>query len=480
MDSPTTPSDASPGEAIAAAGATTPSAATGELRAGTLGLRHAVVISVAVMSPAASIFFNVQPQIPLAGAAIPFCYLLGFLVALLVANQYSEFARELPSAGSAYTYVTEGLGPRWGFFVGWLGLIAIALGVPYTFSIMSANLELLVRQWFGPDIPWPVYFVVALAFIFALAVIGVKQSVRVDITFLVFEIGICLVLAVLLLVGAANAGTLTTAPLLPTAAPPGDGLAVGVVLAVLSFIGFETAAALGEETREPRKSIPRAVYGSMLVVGVFYLVMVYAATVGYGPASLNRISSDSFPIFDVLARRAGGGVLAALIDLAGLLSLLGAALAIVNGGARILYAVARDGLLPRPFGWMHPTRATPAGAITILCALGLGSGLALGLTLTTGTTYTLLGTLDALFILLIYALVSLACMRFFWRKRRAQFRLVRHGVVPALGLLIALGIAVLAIASPGAGALAFIPVVVGGWLLLGLIVLFGVLRGKVA
>ena len=124
-----------------------------------LGLSHAIVISVAVMSPAASIFFNTIPQAGLVGAAIPLCYVVGFLVALLVANQYSEFSRELPSSGSAYTFVPEGLGPRWGFLTGWIGLASLALGVPYSFVLMSANLQTLISRWAGVDIPWPAYFV---------------------------------------------------------------------------------------------------------------------------------------------------------------------------------------------------------------------------------------------------------------------------------------------------------------------------------
>nr|MBF6592044.1 APC family permease [Ktedonobacterales bacterium] len=102
-------------------------APAGQLRRGVLGLPSAIVISVAVMSPAASIFFNTIPQAGLVGAAIPLCYGVGFVVALLVANQYSEFSRELPSSGSSYTFVSEGLGPRWGFLTGWIGLIAVAI-----------------------------------------------------------------------------------------------------------------------------------------------------------------------------------------------------------------------------------------------------------------------------------------------------------------------------------------------------------------
>lgn len=446
------------------------------LRRGALGLWHAIVISVAVMSPAASIFFNTIPQAGLAGAAITFCYLVGFLVALVVANQYSEFSRELPSSGSAYTFVTEGLGPRWGFLTGWIGLIAIALGVPYSFVLMSANLQTLMLRWFGVNLHWSVYYVAAIGLVFALCYIGIRESLRVDLTLLVFEVGVCLTLAVIVLAQVGAHGGLTAAPLTPALAPKGGDLTVGVVLAVLSFIGFETAASLGEETRDPRRNIPRAVYGSMLVVGVFYVLMVYAATLGYGVNHMTTGYANDPAPFDTIARAFSGGTLAALVDLAGVLSFFSAALAIVNGGARIIFTLGRDGMLPRPLGWAHPRRGTPGAAVALLCGIGLVSGLALGLAMSPITAFGFLGTLDALFVLLIYLLVNIACVRFFWRKRRERFNALRHGALPVLGALITGGIAVLAILSPGPAPLSYIPFVVIGWLLVGAVVIAVTLR----
>src|SRR5438874_873864 len=104
------------------------------LRRNALGLRHAIVISVAVMSPAASVFFNTIPQAGFVGAAIPLCYVIGFVLALLIANQYSEFSREIPSRGSAYTFVTEGLGLRLGFITAWIGSSHWQLGCPTRLS----------------------------------------------------------------------------------------------------------------------------------------------------------------------------------------------------------------------------------------------------------------------------------------------------------------------------------------------------------
>lgn len=447
-----------------------PERARPALKRDALGLRNAIVISVAVMSPAASIFFNTIGQAPYAGEAIPFCYLVGFVVALLVANQYSEFSRELPSSGSAYTFVSEGLGAGWGFITGWIGLIAIALGVPYSFVLMSANLATLVNRFFAVNLSWAVYYVLAVGIVFAICYIGIQASLRVDLTLLAFEMSVCLILAALVLFKVGASGGLTASPFDPSSAPVNGDLSIGIVLAILSFIGFETAAALGDETRNPRRNIPRAIYGSMIVVGAFYVLMAYIATVGYGPTHMvTGFANDAAP-FDTIARRFSGRWMALFIDVAGLLSFFSAALAIVNGGARILYTLGRDGLMPPPMNWAHPTRGTPAGAVAVLCGIGLVAGLGLGFGLTPFGAFNFLATLDALFVLLIYVLVSIACVRFFVRKRRQRLSVVRHIIIPILGALVSGGISALALLQPGPAPLSYIPLVVGCWLLIGVVV----------
>jgi len=447
------------------------------LRRNTLGLPHAIIISVAVMSPAASIFFNTIPQAGVVGAALPLCYVIGFIIALFVANQVSEMARELPSSGSAYTFVTVGLGPRWGFFTGWIGLLAIAIGVPFSFVFMSYNLEALIVRWFGVDIHWSIYFVAAVGLVFALAYAGIRQSLRLDIGFVIFEFGICLLLAGLIFWQARQVGTISALPFTLSGIPQNGSLAVGIVLSVLSFIGFETAATLGEETREPHRNIPRAVYGSMIVVGLFYILMAYAATIGYG---VNNMATGYFKDpapFDTLGRHVGGAlggsagsnIITSLIDVVGVLGFFSAALAIVNGGSRIIYAVGRDGLLPRWTAWTHPQRNTPAAAIGLLCGFGLLCGIPLGLKLQPINAYGFLGTMDAILSLIIYLLISVACMRFFLKQRRAQFSFVRHGILPVLSMVITGGILAAVVASPGDAALSYIPIIVGIYVILGVI-----------
>jgi amino acid transporter len=207
--------------------------------------------------------------------------------------------------------------------------------------------------------------------------------------------------------------------------------------------------------------------------------MAYVGTVGYG---INRMvtgfANDPAP-FDTIGRQYSGSFFVVLIDLVGSLSFFGAALAIINGGSRILYTVGRDGLLPPWTAWLHPVRQNPVGSIAALCVFGLVVGLPLGFIMTPIKAFGFLGSLDALFVLIIYALVCIASITFFWRKRRAHFSVLRHGVIPVLGTLLIAAIFVALAIIPAPPPLDLIPYVLGGWILLGVVLMFA-LRRKMA
>ena len=448
------------------------------LKRDTLKLRHAIIVSIAVMSPA-SIFFNTIPQAGVVGAAIPLCYVIAFIITLFVANQYSEFSRELPSSGSAYTFVTEGLGKYMGYLTAWFGLIAIIIGIPYTFTLLGVNMEALVMRWFGLDLNWSFWFVLTLGIAFALCYWGIRQSTNVDLTFMVFEVGVALVLAAIVLFRVGQKGGLPLAPFTFGAIPAGGNLGIGVILAVLTFIGFEASASLGEETSNPHRNIPFAVFGSMILVGVFYVLVAYAGTVGYGLDKIvTGFANDPAP-YDTITRKFSSPLLVVLIDLAGVVSYFSASLAIINSGARIMYKVGHDGLLPRWTAWLHPTRLNPVAAITAICVLGLVIGLIAGFAMMPLVAFGFWGTLDALFVMLVYALVCIASIIFFWRKRRAQFNILRHVISPVLGTIIMGIVFVFLLISPAPPPLNAIPYVLAIWVLIGIIMLY-VLRRKLA
>ena len=197
--------------------------------------------------------------------------------------------------------------------------------------------------------------------------------------------------------------------------PPGGDLTVGIVLAVLSFIGFETAAALGEETRNPHRNIPRAVFGSMIVVGVFYVLMAYAATVGYGPDQMvTGYANDAAP-FDTIARTFGGETSSPRWWTSSVsLSFFSAALAIVNGGARIIFTLAAMGCCRAGSPGRIPRADAGRGRSRCSVARSDG-GIALGLAIRRSLRSASSACSTRSSVLLIYFLVNIACIRFFLR-----------------------------------------------------------------
>lgn len=447
------------------------------LKRNVLDLRHAIIMAVAVMAPAAAIFFNTIPQAGLVGAAIPLCYVIGFVVSILVANQFSEMAKELPASGAFYTFVAQGLGPRLGFITGWLTLISYGIVSPFAFVIFGASLQDLMLRWTGVNISWIFWFVLGTGIVFALCYLGIRQSLQVDLTFIAFEMGVCLLLAIIVLVQVTGKGQLTAAPFKLSSIPAGGGLFLGIVLSILSFLGFEAAATLGEETKNPRKNIPIAVFGSVITVGLFYVIMSYIAVIGYGVNNMAQYATDAAP-FDTIGRQYMGNIFVSLIDIAGIISLYALGVAITNGASRIIFAIGREGLFPTWFGKTHPTRKTPVNAVVALCIITLVVGIGLGLLLTPIGAYGFLGTLDTLAVLVIYALVNLACFRFFWVKRRERFNWFRHAVIPLISTASLIAVFFGTVYPPGAPPLNYTPYIVILWIIIGVGVLLYLLRTR--
>ena len=165
------------------------------------------------------------------------------------------------------------LGPGGGFVTGWLlafGYAAFAPGLFAAFGDFAADYS---RSRLGIDLPWWAFSVAGLAVVMALSVRGIRAAVRVELVLLVVEMGVFLVLAAIVLFDAGGGRALEGFSV--RASPTGwSGVGVGVVFGVLSFVGFDAAATLGEETRDARRIVPLAVGGTLAVCGLFYRVTV--------------------------------------------------------------------------------------------------------------------------------------------------------------------------------------------------------------
>jgi amino acid transporter len=416
---------------------------TPRLRRNAVGLTGAVIMSAAIMGPAVSTFFNPQFSMPFSGQATPFVYLACLIAILIAASGIVAMAREFPSAGAFYTYVTRGLGPRAGFITGALMFVAYALLPPAEMGLIGSYLQSTFRTEFDTNIPWWLIGLVPAGLMVFLAFEGIRSSLRTALILFTVEVAIVLLLAIII-VGKGGADGLTLHPLNPDASPHGfPGLTTGFVFAALSFVGFEAAATLGDETREPRRIVPRAVLLSVLAVGLLYVFCVWAEVIGLGGAKANALDGSATPWNDLAATYASWMKWPVIV--ASVSSMFAVMINSSNGIVRILSTMGREGLLPNGLAYIHPHRLTPShaifatGAFTVVTALVVGavSG-GLGQPAGGSNVYGYLGFLLTLGILPVYVLTNLAAARYFLRAGR--FRLIRHGVLPIGGasLMVAL------------------------------------------
>lgn len=438
------------------------------LRRNAIGLPGAVIMSAAIMGPAVSTFFNPQFSTPFSGFATPLVYVLCLGAMLITATGVMEMARALPSAGAFYTYVTRGFGPKAGFVTGGLIFVAYALLPPAEIGLIGAYLQETFNTEFSTNIPWWVIGLVPAIAMTVLAFEGIISSLKTALILFSAEVVVVMVMAIIVVVNGGHEG-LNLHPFNPSSSPHGfGGLVTGGIFAALSFVGFEAAASLGEEVREPRKRIPKAILGATLLVGVIYAFCIWAEAIGFGRDATNALEGGA--PWNVLAETYASWMKWPVI-IASVSSMFAVMLASNNGIVRILHKMGREGLLPSFFGHIDEKRKTPIYAVLFqgVFAVGLAfivGGIAGGLgTESAGfNVYGYLGFLLTMGILPVYILTNAAAIRFF--RGRGDFNLIRHLFLPGLGALLMVGLTIGQIVEQVSAPYTWFPWVIVGWVVL--------------
>ena len=437
-----------------------------------LTVPNGIALAAAAMAPVIAVVLNAPAAGPSAGAALPLSFLLAFIACLFVGNTVVQFARELPSSGSFYTYNSQGLGKTAGFFTGWLFWIGYAILAPGLFTALGAFAHDYVLATFHTEVGWWVFSLIGLAIVVALSIRSIKASVQVDLVLLTVEVVVFLLLAIIAIVkgGSGNTAVVFT----PSASPTGfSGVGLGVVFGILSFIGFDAAATLGEETRNPRRNVPLAVGGALLFVGVFYVFVMYALTAGYGlnnPANLKTFLSDANP-FVTLAQRDAPWIVQ-IVDICAVVGIFSCLMAIHNTTTRIIFSMGRDHILPSVLGKVHSRWFSPYTAIIAQTIFTLVVGIPVAIWLGPGATgaYGFTGAIGTVAIVIVYMLSNIALIRYFFRS--PQRNVFLHIVIPVLGVL-ALAYPLWSVAQPNQSyPYNLVPYIVLVWLVLGIIVFF--------
>lgn len=440
------------------------------LERGRLTVANGIALAAAAMAPVIAVVLNAPAAGPAAGGALPLSFAIAFVACLLVGNTVVQFARQLPSSGSFYTYNSNSLGSAAGFFTGWLFFIGYAVLAPGLFTAVGAFASDYVGGTFGVGIPWWIFSLFAMALVVGLSVRSIQASVRVDMTLLVVEVIVFLILGVISVAVAGDGNT--PAVFSPASSPDGvSGVGLGVVFGILSFVGFDAAATLGEESRDPRRAVPLAVGGALVSIGLFYVFMMYALSAGYGladPQNLERFLNDPNP-FATLAER-NAPWLGQVISIAAILGIFSCFVAIHNTTVRVIFSMGRDRLLPPALGRVHPSWFSPYTAIYAQTAFTLVVGLVVGVWLGPGATgaYGWLGAVGTVAIVIVYMLANVGLVRFY--TGRPDRNALLHVVVPILGVL-ALAYPLWAVAQPGQDyPFNLVPILVAAWALIGVLI----------
>ncbi len=414
-----------------------------------LKLWGALALSLGLMGPTLAMAGNGQGLIGQVGAAVPLVFLLGFVGVALVAYGFIRLTQRYNHAGSAYALVGVTLGPRTGFVAGFALFGTYLFFSICTIALVGDFFNALLGIADGSSTPTQVVWIVpALIALVLTTFLNTRDTRTVAKWLLIIEgIGItCMVILSIVIFGHGGSDTtgINWQPFNPGTIGFGPIIAA-VVAAFLSWAGFEACAALGEETDSPRRNIPRALFGSVLLTGVLFVIVMFAQTVGFGTdkAGLDAFGSSPNTLGD-LSLDYVGRWFAIILVIAALMSAFASNLSSLATASRLLFALARDGFGPKVFAEVEPRHHNPRNALLFVA----GGALVVNV-ISYFTVWPVMGTgdaaLDSYFyfavtgataILVVYLLVEVAVFAA-WRRGQISVKPAEL-IIPTLGAILIL------------------------------------------
>lgn len=408
---------------------------------GQLGTGAIVFMVIAAAAPLTVIGGNV----PLAvaggnGIGAPVGFLIASTVLLVFAVGFVTMTPHVKEAGAFFSYVNTGLGPRAGLgaaFVALVAYTAIQVGI-YGYMGWAAND--LVTYFGGPSIPWWIYSFLTLAVVALLGYRHIELSARVLGVALVLEIGIMLALDLAVFAGGGAAG-----PVWSSFAPTNvlsSGLGVAVLFALTGFIGFEATAVFRDEARTPERTIPRATYLAVVIIGVFYAVSCWALVTAAGAADAvavaeRTLAGEGNMMLDT-ATTYLGEALRDVMNVLLITSLFACVLSFHNVLARYQFTLANKGVLPARLGDTSPRHRAPSFSSvvqTVTATVVLLALVLVGLDPLVGVFGSMAGV-STVGMVLLMTVTSVAALVFFSRHPAlARGKVLQTRVAPVVAVL---------------------------------------------
>ncbi|MFK2825692.1 APC family permease [Bacillus sp. B190/17] len=389
-----------------------------------LTLVHVVLFGFSFMA-LATVFSTYGIAAELSHGMVPGAYLIALIVMLFTAYSYGQMSKAIPSAGSAYAYTQKSISPYVGFLVGW------AILMDYLFIPMVNYL--LFGLFFSaafPSVPNYVWVLGLLTLVTVINVRGVKLATKANafitifaVTFIILFVG----LSIKEILSGTGTGTLLSLKPFYNSEEPISFIVTGAALLCFSFLGFDSATAFAEETVQPEKTIPRAVFIITLVGGAVFITVSYFAQNVW--PSYNTFTNPDSAAHEIITL-VGGKTFASAFLAVYAVTAFGSAMSSQASASRVLYAMGRDGQLPKKFfSTLHSKYNTPVNNILLISAISL---LALFLSLSLVASFINFGAF------LAFTSVNIAVIAYYFirKKQRSLKGTLLYLIIPAIGALL--------------------------------------------
>ncbi|WP_223556830.1 APC family permease [Pseudomonas sp. BF-R-01] len=386
----------------------------------TLSLGSVVLFGIAYMTPIIVLgTFGILAQST--AGMVPAAYLAALVAMFFTAMSYGRMASAFPVAGSAYSYVRKAISPKLGFIAGWAVLLDY-LFLPMAIWLIGAA---YLNSAF-PAVPQWIWVLAFIGITSAINIVGLKLANGINALLMLVQFLVLITFVVLCIhyVGGDASTPLWSVKPFFNGDMQMPLIMSGAAIACYSFLGFDAVSTLTEETRDPRRTIPRAIMLITLIGGLIFVGVSYFVQIAHPSFQFDSVDSAAYEI----ARNIGGDLFVSIFLIGLIVGQFASGLSAQASGSRLLYAMGRDGVLPKSFfGTLHERFGTPINSILLCAVVAL---LALKLDVTTSTSFINFGAF------LAFSLVNLSVIFHYWigGEKKGLRELVLFLIFPFIGL----------------------------------------------
>ena len=387
-----------------------------------LKLRHIVFLGLAYMAPLA-VFDTFGIVAEITSGHVPASYLFVWAAVLVTALSYARMVKTFPRAGSAYTYTREAINPHLGFLVGWTATLDYLL-----LPMINALLSSIYMTVAFPGIPAWVWVLATIVICTVMNLIGVRIAAKINVLLVVIQVVVAMAFVfftVRNVLAGANGSSFSLAPFYsPDIQLP--AVAAGAAVLALSFLGFDAVSTMAEEAENPKRNIPRAIMIIVGVAGVFFIGVTYTMQALFPDVNAVGEIVGASP---EIAKYIGGAAFQAVFIGGYMVAVLGCGVTQQMSAARLLYAMGRDGVLPKRVFAALNRYGVPSVNVLLIALI---ASVAIFLDLSSAVSLINFGALIAF----IFVNLSVVFAFFRFTKQRSVSKALGFVVLPAIGVLI--------------------------------------------